>query len=150
MKRPALASVLAPLRVLLPTWRFFDDVAHGLRLDARVGPDADALGPWQTVFPAAMPRRRAWNVLLDGDGNLRLAQRALLDTLVSDLSDLTDADDPSELASYAQVLTLAREVLRTRALPEGAHRLQVQIVQPQEGGGTDALLRSAVHPLHDA
>lgn len=142
--------MFAPFRVLLPTWRFFDDVGFGLTLAARAGTHADALGVWLPLFPCARTRRRPWHLLLDGHGNLLLAQRGLLERLVHDLAALADGDDPRMLPSYAQVLTLTREGLAAREALGEAGLLQFRLTQPTDDGAHEELVRSAVHPLRDA
>jgi hypothetical protein len=83
-RREVGSPLLALLRVLLPSYRFFDDVfdAPLLRVRAGAAPGAgelvDALTP-----PARRPRQLVWNP----EGNLHLAHVSLLERLVNDLAD---------------------------------------------------------------
>jgi hypothetical protein len=98
--RHPLAGVL---RVLLPSWRFFDDVQDTPMLLVRVAAPERPFGAWR---PLLVPQaRRLSHLLWNPDGNLRLAQHALLERLLADLADWDEGRDPppESLVSYQLV-----------------------------------------------
>lgn len=144
---------LAALRVLLPTWRFFDEITPSLALQARVAHDAADFGGWRQIMPEPNSAPRPLRALLfDPEGNLRLAYHGLLERLQSDLSELPDDDGDAaqRLVSYALVLNLVRHALAAAAPPKA--RFQFRLTAgAQAAGAEDAdpevVLRSAVHVL---
>lgn len=109
--------LLGLLRVLLPSWRFFDDVAGSPTLLIRCGARGGELGPWQAVSLAAA-RHSAGSLFLSPRGNLALAHHTLLEQLLSDVADLDErlatgaaADAVPLLVSYRLVTRLARAKL---------------------------------------
>jgi hypothetical protein len=112
------------LRVLLPSWRFFDDVSGSPTLLIRCGATGGELGPWQTLSlagPSSLAHRgsrsehKAGSVFLRARGNLALAHHTLLEHLLSDVAELDERLDPDaaadaipQLVSYRLVMRLAR------------------------------------------
>lgn len=131
------SPVVAMVRVLVPSWRFFDTVGEHPRLWARTVDPAGAPTPWRPLL--AGPPRAWWNVVWHPQGNLSLARHSLLDRLMADVAGHPDTD-PTELVSYRLVLDQARYSLGDAA---GAP-VQFKLTGP---GGTDApdLLVSSVH-----
>ncbi|MEY4514369.1 MAG: hypothetical protein RLZZ450_6491 [Pseudomonadota bacterium] len=127
------------LRVLLPSWRFFDDVAASPTLLVRYGAAGDELGPWRAAgsSPLARPTARLDKgprgpgaLFIQARGNLALAHHTLLVHLLSDVADLDDrlgadavADAVPLLVSYRLVTRLARAELPSR----GAQRFQFKL-----------------------
>ena len=73
------------LRVLVPTWRFFDFPGDQSEMLIRSGRTADDLCEWH---PCHKPvRRNPLNLFIDGPTNYRLACNTLIEQLLSDLSD---------------------------------------------------------------
>ena len=136
--------VVALLRVLVPSWRFFDAIAQPPDLLARVaGPDG-RFGPWRPLLQP--PRRAWWNLVWHPQGNLSLACRSLLDRLADDLDAPGAADRPEALVSYALVLDLVRWSLPDRG---DATLVQFKLTDgpwPDQPEPED-LLVSTVHPL---
>lgn len=125
VQHPAIALV----RVLIPSWRFFDDISESPLLLARVAnPDAP-FGPWLPVLHP--PRRALRDVLWNPGGNLALACNALVDNLVSDLADFDEsgAIRAEELVSYQLVLNLVRSTLAARSQPATGIRLQFKLAE---------------------
>lgn len=150
-----LRGALAPLRVLVPSWRFFDDIASPLTLEARCGARGGELGPWLRLWPESSSTRRPLRrLLLDPDGNLGLAYYGLLERLQGDLAELDegDADGAERLVSYELVLNLVRRLLAARPDTRSAERLQFRLTaaseaSPAAGDPVEILLRSAIHAL---
>ena len=139
VQHPAIALV----RVLIPSWRFFDDISESPLLLARVAnPDAP-FGPWLPVLHP--PRRALRDVLWNPGGNLALACNALVEHLVADLADfdesgadfdesVADFDESGairaeELVSYQLVLNLVRSTLAARSQPATGIRLQFKLAE---------------------
>ena len=132
VQHPAIALV----RVLIPSWRFFDGISESPLLLARVAnPDAP-FGPWLPVLHP--PRRALRDVLWNPRGNLALACNALVEHLVADLADFdesgADFDESGairaeELVSYQLVLNLVRSTLVARSQPSTGIRLQFKLAE---------------------
>lgn len=132
VQHPAIALV----RVLIPSWRFFDDISESPLLLVRVAnPDAP-FGPWLPVLHP--PRRALRDVLWNPGGNLALACNALVEHLVADLADFdesgADFDESGairaeELVSYQLVLNLVRSTLAARSQPATGIRLQFKLAE---------------------
>ena len=122
------------LRMLLPSWRFFEELGDVPRLEFREGSD-DSLGPWQ---PVIVPLRRSMRRLVyNPDGNLALACESLLQQLIGDVADLAQptSDVVAGLVSYR----LTRNLVEQR-IAKDASAYQFQVVL----GGEDVIV-SAVH-----
>jgi hypothetical protein len=131
------SPVVAMVRVLVPSWRFFDTVGEHPQLLARsVGADGTG-GPWRPVLEP--PTRSWWNVAWHPQGNLSLARHSLLDRLLADVAG--DPDEPvSSLVTYRLVLDQVRWSRRGGAA--GA----VQFKLTGAGGpGSPTLFESEVH-----
>lgn len=122
------------VRVLFPSWRFFDDVQATPILLVRTlggdGPSAD----WEPVLSAPTrqwPRALFWNPA----GNVQLAEHVLLERLLSDVAEWDAASDaePESLVSYE----LATNFVRTRlaSMPDSgtATRFQFKLVEAPTG-----------------
>ena len=151
---PAVAALavvvtrpLAPvqlLRVLFPSWRFFDSAAPTPRLLVRTAEPGAPLGTYRDALPP-LPRR--WSSLfLNAEGNLRLAYHGLLERLVSDVAELEegDAEGARGLVSYELVMNLARASL---SAAERAERFQFKVQHVRGRAAPEDVLTSAVHPL---
>jgi hypothetical protein len=100
--------VFALLRVLLPSYRFFDDVFEAPTLRVRAG---DAPGAGELMSALVAPARRARQLIWNPEGNLHLAHVSLLERLVNDLADagpLTH-EEARALPAHRMVERLAEE-----------------------------------------
>jgi hypothetical protein len=121
----------ALLRVLFPSFRFFDDVAPLPTLYVRTG-DGAALGPWQPALQA--PPRRLRHALWNPEGNLHLAHGSLLERLISDLAEagpiaLAEAEG---LTSYGMVLALAAQAADRLGLSGAEVQFKLDYGEPVE------------------
>ena len=135
-------QVVALLRVLVPSWRFFDGIGVHPDLLARVaGPDG-RFGPWLALLPP--PPRAWWNVFWHPDGNLSMACHSLLDRLQADLAAAEEDDDPAQLVSYRLVLDLVMWCTRDHA---AAALVQFRLAgpSPRPGASPCDLIVSSVH-----
>jgi hypothetical protein len=119
------------LRVLFPSWRFFDALGDVPVLSVRWGPAPDQLGRWHAV--ALRPRRHLAMLVFNPAGNLALAHAALLQALV-DVIDATDDAAGHDTAAqverstpYALTARLAREHVRRLAGELAATHFQFKL-----------------------
>ncbi|HKU43676.1 MAG TPA: hypothetical protein VJR89_36205 [Polyangiales bacterium] len=91
------------LRVLFPSWRFFEDIAPGPTLHYSVAPPGQPFGPWHAAQPYIS--RSPFQLLLNARGNLWLAYQSLIDQLWNEL-DESSTVDPTRLVSYQLVQRL--------------------------------------------
>lgn len=100
----------ALLRVLIPSWRFFDDVGHVSKLFYQT----NLATQWQPCF---QPLPRHWyQLLLNPQTNLRMALNSLVERLVSEISESTEAnkDQIPQSVSYQLVKNLVRHQARSQ------------------------------------
>ena len=134
------SPLAAVVRLLVPSWRFFDAVSAPPELCVRVaGPDGRFDG-WRPLLPP--PRRQWWTAGWHPHGNLSFATHSLLFRLRTEIA-WADADDPpASLVSYRLVLDLVRWSLRA----DGGAATLVQFRLTDDVDATE-LLVSEVHPL---
>lgn len=122
------------VRVLVPSWRFFDDLQVTPTLLVRVARDGEAFGEWAPVL--SPPRRSILHLVWNPEGNLLLAQQSLLERLLMDVGEWDErgATGPETLVSYQLVLNLVRAALAADGV-RGA-TCQFKLVESAgEGGG---------------
>lgn len=84
------------IRVLIPSWRFFDGVADAAVLFHRTSADGVTFSEWNQTL--SKPQPRSWGKLfLNSQENYLLAAHALLEHLKNDLDDQVDASVSIEL-----------------------------------------------------
>lgn len=92
------------LRVVLPSWRFFEDIELGPQLWVRVRSGETSWGEWQlAILP---PQRTASALLLNAAGNHALAQQSVVEQLWSELDGVEETAAP-RLVSYQLVQLIA-------------------------------------------
>lgn len=138
------------LRVLVPSWRFFEAPGDVPVLSVRWGPDADRLGPWHAV--ALRPARHLAMVVFNPAGNLALAHAALLQSLVDAIEATGEAsavDTAAQIGAsvpYALTARLAREhVRRLVGDPAPRYQFKLSLVSSVDASRTDVLV-SEVDP----
>jgi len=133
------------LRVLLPSWRFFDRPTAPLVLSVRTASEA---GVWSAFEPLLQATGGGLTTLLvNARGNLHLAYHQLSEQLVSDLSVLStdDAEAARALVSYELVLALVRSSLAARAT---GTRFQFRLrSEARAGEPAQELMTSELHVL---
>ena len=115
------------LRVLVPSWRFFDAIGDATELVARIAEPNGDFGPWR---PIIAHRARSWTHLVwNPDGNVALAQHGLVERLDAELlAEGTPVDRPADLVSYQLVLNLVRATLRSERGAGASARVQFSLI----------------------
>ncbi len=117
-------------RVLIPSWRFFDKIEYLPALVYRVKPMGEtSFGPWSPlVFREG---RGLANLLLDSQGNLRMACNSLVERLMSDLEDWdeTRSEGFSQTVTYRLVARLVRSQIQKEPIGT-AYQFKVGRVTP--------------------
>lgn len=108
-RQPLRGKVWQLLRVLLPSWRFFEDIALGPRLWVRVREAGHGWSEWQLAL--AMPQRGPSSLLLAAETNGVLAQQSLVEELWSELDGL-ELEAAPRLVSYQLVQAIAERRVR--------------------------------------
>jgi hypothetical protein len=140
------SRLLNGLRVLFPSWRFFDTVDATPILLGRAGAARGELGPYRELLPP-LPRKLG-SLLIDAQGNLRLAYYSLLEQLMSDLDALADGDAAAarELVSYELVRELARAALIADVeSPFERYQFKVRLPNGAAASAGEDVLTSEVH-----
>ena len=124
------------LRVLVPSWRFFDDIAPTPLLLARVRLPHQEPGEWREVIQ--VPPRTAGTFFWNPEGNLSLAFHSLLDRLQMDLADVDAPGAPpaQELTSYKLVLNLVQSSLVPCWPAQSGARVQFKLAERTTRGNS--------------
>jgi len=137
--------LVALVRVLVPSWRFFDDLQVTPALRVRVACTGGEFGDWEPVIAPAP--RRARHLVWNPEGNLVLAQHALLERLMLDVGAWEgDSAAVTSFVSYQLVLNLVTSAIAHEARFAGAVRCQFKLVDQRPGAGDDLLISDE----HDA
>jgi hypothetical protein len=100
---------LTLLRCVLPSWRFFEEIAAVPTLSHRLIDTHGGPGPWlQTLAP---PQRHAGMWGLHAAGNLYLAYQSLVEQLAAELEDPAEFSELSRSVSYQLVQALVLQQL---------------------------------------
>lgn len=118
-------------RVLVPSWRFFEDVGHSLLLEYRSG-EPNHMGEWQNALERPAPRW--YSFLFNPSGNLFLAEQSLLQRFEGDIGNL----DPARTHEFehATSFLLVKQLVRVRLQQEGraaGTRYQFRVSRITEG-----------------
>lgn len=129
--------LVALVRVLFPSWRFFDDVQVAPLLLVRRATGEAEFGEW---MPLLAPPARRWPLSLAWNpaGNVHLAEHVLLERLLADVAEWTEGSgqDVDDLVSYALVVNLVRVHLAASSRDVG--RFQFKLVEAGDGRAAGA------------
>ncbi|NDD93292.1 hypothetical protein EBZ37_14580 [bacterium] len=100
------------LRVLFPSWRFFESIGVVSKLYVRV---VDGEGGYQNWVPALKAPRVSWpNLFFNPRGNLYFAKQSAVEHLVSEIEDGQESGSPIENSlAYALVREIACDSVRS-------------------------------------
>jgi hypothetical protein len=137
-RRHVASATISHLRVLLPSWRFFDGLGTAPELLMRVGPSVSSFGPWQFVI--TVPPRRWRTLVWNPEGQLALASHALLERLQHELEE-QPGTPPATLVAYQLVLNLVLS-----DVPAAAHGgvMQFQLLVRDTPDAPPTLLHESV------
>ncbi|MBX2988345.1 MAG: hypothetical protein KF802_10660 [Bdellovibrionaceae bacterium] len=114
------------LRVLLPSWRFFERAGQVPQLAYRLLPSDPAPGAW---IPCPAPVSRSWrHLVLNPRGNRNLAFHGLVERLMMDLNEWEDdrLNEFSSSVSYALVTEMVKfHLRRDSGLKEGRFQFKI-------------------------
>ena len=134
-------SSLTLLRCVLPSWRFFEEIAAVPTLSHRQIDAHGAPGPWlQTLAP---PRRHAGMWGLHAAGNLYLAYQSLVEQLAAELEEPAEFSELSRSVSYQLVQALVLQQLASQG-QGAASQYQFRLIDGQTAA---PLWVSPVHAL---
>lgn len=112
------------LRVLFPSWRFFEELTEIPYLELRWARGGESLGSWQ---PALRRPSRRWSaLLLNPEVNLALAEQSLLQQLESDISELQPGTEELFVASPSYRLCRALVLFQLQQLRSGVEPVRFQ------------------------
>jgi hypothetical protein len=128
-------------RAFFPNWQFYHLVGPVPHLYVRSQTATGQWLEWQMVYPRQA--RSVWRLFHNPWGNRDLAQQNLVDHLSSDIKDLGEGADASQLVSYQLVCRLAAQAARARQ-GMGLYQLEIRMERPSPQGvlSTDTVLRS--------
>lgn len=133
------------LRCLLPSWRFFETVEGAPLLGFRVVDAQEQLGPWQRAIP---PRQRgAWRTFWNPQGNLRLAEAAIVEQLLDELAAKgpIEVEEAEALPSYRLTQRVAL-VSAAAQLPAGTrYQLRLATYTPGADPAEEELWVSGIY-----
>ena len=124
------------MRVLFPSWRFFEDVGSALYLQYRLSAPSAEPGPWRDAL--RQPPRRWSSFLLNAEGNLFLAAHSLLQRLESEIGELDPAHTSAFEGSVSFRLTqnLVQEQIRRDEPATAGMRFQFRVTRSTPAGST--------------
>lgn len=132
-------------RVLLPSWRFFEDLGPVPKLYCRVRSPQSEFSSWSLLLE---PKARHFSqIFFNPSGNLRLACHSLVEQTFLDINDQSaeSADHFSETVSYQLLQNLVEfQILKGRQYPDKVlYQFQIQVTLPN--GETYQALLSEEH-----
>ena len=129
------------LRAFFPNWQFYHQVGAVPHLYVRSAQEGGDWQDWVWVYPRQP--RRFWRLFHNPWGNRDLAQQNLVDHLSSDIKDLGEGADASQLVSYQLVCRLAAQAARAQQA-QGLYQLEIRMEKPSPQGvlSSDTVLRS--------
>lgn len=139
------------LRVLFPSWRFFENIGVNSLLQVRSRASEGRWTEWQNAL--AHPRRGWGAVFHNPYGNLIFARQSAVEHLVSEAE--LQSEKLSDSVAYAVVTKIAEESVQMRWNSDSAapsapiSEFQFKIVQRDAASGeSEDFLVSSVHAFH--
>lgn len=132
----------ALLRLLIPSWRFYEEVGEICELSYRTSSDGVTFGPWLE----GLKRPDSKSLILNSEWNGYLACQGLVGQLVHELSQASPITlkEARELASYLMVRRLIEEqIAKTKDLDSVPYSYQFQVCGGQPGVPPEQFLLSS-------
>jgi hypothetical protein len=139
------------VRVLVPSWRFFEAEDARYLLEARCHRDGEAPSAFAPAIPSAA--RTRWSWLFAPEHNLRLFCHDLVERFVLELAERSPLPESEigELASFARVRDVAAWFLRERRAGEhaeqGVQRFQLRLLAVRADDSSEELFVSPYYTL---
>ena len=129
------------LRVLVPSWRFFEAEDARFLLEVRTWRNGEAPSPFLPAVPVA---RGTWSWLFSPEHNLRLFCHDLFERFVFDLAEHGPLaqSELEKLASYQRVIEIVRWFLGS-----SDRRFQVRLIAIKEDDAREELFVSPYYPV---
>jgi hypothetical protein len=131
------------LRVLFPSWRFFENIGVNSKLQVRWREASGAWGEWRDGL---RPPPRAWSAVFHNPrGNLHFARQSAVEHLVAEAE---QGGALSESVAYTVVARLAQESVLESAMHAGVEEFQFKIQHcDARDGSCEDFLVSSVHRI---
>lgn len=135
------------LRVLFPSWRFFEDVGSALSLEHRYQLANGEISEWSCVLTRPSPRW--YSFIFNPAGNLFLAEQSLLQRLEEEIgsSDPTRSEELEHTVSFQLVTRLVRFTLRERGIE--CSRFQFRIGRSNAGEAPEYFVVTSLYEHAD-
>lgn len=126
-------------RLIIPSWRFYEEVGEVVELSYRTENQDTGFGPWTSAIQ--VPSR---GFFLNSEENLSLACKGLVGQLVCELSERRDGEEKpiEDTVAYRLVTELARQQAQASG---GNFQFKVSCISP--GLEPQDYLLSGVHSL---
>jgi hypothetical protein len=108
-RKPTIGGSASLLRLLIPSWRFFDRLEQVPKLHYRTRAEGNVASDWKLLY--LQDKRTPISLLYNPTGNLNLAFHGLIDRAVSDINSSADLRDFSSSVSYLLVERMVRYLL---------------------------------------
>ena len=134
------------VRLLIPSWRFYEEVGELCTLTYRSSMDGQEFGPWLTALP--LPDSKS--LLLNTEWNHYLACQGLVGQLIYELSEVSPipSGEAKKLAPYQMVChLLEEEILSTKNLTLVPKYYQFRVCGGEIDAPTERYLLSSVEKL---
>lgn len=129
------------LRVLFPSWKFFDEIEFIHELMVRVRTTESAMGEWQPA--PSFPDRTPLSLFLNAGGNIRHAENSLIESLVQRLRK-GERQNIESWPVFEMVRLLACQ--RAQAIDSEATHFQFALILKRIGEEEISLEESLVSP----
>jgi hypothetical protein len=138
-QKPTNGRRASLLRVLIPSWRFFDRLEQVPKLHYRVRREGEVATDWKMF--CLEDERTALSLFLNPTGNLNLAFHGLIERAVSDINSSADLQAFSASISYQLVERMVRYLLLTDKLaaPSDYFQFKISILTVQSAQSMDTI-----------
>jgi hypothetical protein len=129
------------LRFLVPVWRFFEAPTATPELQFRLCPSCAPPGPWLPALTSLPPQ--TMRVLFNPQGNLVLAQYAMLDQLVRRLEDASPVA-MDQVKQWYPWLVLQR-IVEAQLVRESCKEYQIRVLRGSGGEAEELFTSDLLH-----
>lgn len=119
------------LRILFPSWRFFESLTPIPKVYYRVKEDSPNYGQWTPLIKPEV-KRRWFNLFHNPSENLYLTYQVQIEQLLNDLSVLSEQDQtpPEKLVTYRIVKAyIESQILRLSPHPIQSYQFKIGVLE---------------------